>query len=1201
MRILLLAATLLACVSLEPAQAAPPVRVPHLRAADTPLAFEINRGQVDARAHYLARANGIDLYLTEDGALLSMRELSPLPAATHAPRVESPWQLDYLATSDMSAALSGSQQALALRYRFADANPHPRIEGLDALPGHSNYLLGNHPQQWRTDIPTYRRVRYHDVYPGVDVVYYGDEGRLEFDVEVAPGADLAQVRLQVDGAEALALNDAGDLRVRTALGELVQHKAVVYQMVTGERRELRGGYVLRDSAREVAFNVPDYDHRVALVLDPTLVWTEQVGGSGTDTSYGVAADSSGNWYFTGFSDFAATNFPTTVGAYQTGNNGSSDAFVRKLSNDGATVLYSTLIGGSGIDVAHGIGVDASGNAYIAGTTYSSNFPTHNAFQSTNPSGANVAGFVASLNAAGNGLNYATYLGGTTGFSIGTSIYGLAVDSAGNAFVTGDTTTDNLPTTATAFQPAPKTTGNHSAFVFEFGPSGSRIFGTYIVDDYLGFGGDYGVALALDDRENVYVAGYTNSNFGGDYNAVAAAQIGPGGGSYDILVARLSHTGQWLDWVTHVGGSAIDKGTAIAVDLGHQVLVTGWSASSDLPPAFTNLDDWAWIGQLDETGTQLMDSTFVGAAGAATFPEAIVWNGPNVVLVGQAQKPSAISALNAIAGLDCGAACGGNSSYGGVLATLTTGPFALQSLTRAFGATGTGTRFWGAAQDPHSATGRTAFAGNADGNFPLSISAISGRTSPNAPTSVGPSAADGAVDTHSSGPLPPIVEKYFEPATVEPGQHAFLHIKVLNPNPTTPISSFLLNDLLPPCVTLDVSYQGPSFASSALGDSEFRIRVNIPPSTYEAFLAPGSVISPYQSVDLIVPVKAGAANPDCLNVTQPITTDLGTVPPAEASLVIAPNTCKEVSSATCTDMGSASCWNSNVVPANACDAEITPCTGPCTVDAGLPADEKLAELIVDGDTTITGNGGSLYLGRGLTVANGANVTVTAPVSSVDDALTITVDGRLQFTNKVTLPADTDFGLDITGLVDFVDVVEGGADVTLVKGEADFDVAPTITGDFNVAGGILVGNVFSQPVTVYGAGTLRGCSSCADIEVLPGGDFHPCVGTSPCTSNIDSLNCDGGKIELDCSVNNTTCTAINVSGPVDSDCNEVDMHFLTPPPLGATFGSITGSSNTGCPGESHSTPPTILLAPQCTATVVSLVVEAVDDVFHSAFGG
>src|SRR5262249_42659728 len=143
-------------------------------------------------------------------------------------------------------------------------------------------LIGNDPAQWHTDIPTYRRVRYHDVYPGVEIVYYGNRGQLEFDVEVAPGADLAQVRLRVDGAAAFALDDNGDLRLHTALGDLVQHQPVVYQMIAGERHELRGTYAIDAQTQEIAFNVPEYDRRVALVLDPTLVWSEQVGGTGND-------------------------------------------------------------------------------------------------------------------------------------------------------------------------------------------------------------------------------------------------------------------------------------------------------------------------------------------------------------------------------------------------------------------------------------------------------------------------------------------------------------------------------------------------------------------------------------------------------------------------------------------------------------------------------------------------------------------------------------------------------------------------------------------------------------------------------------------------------------------------------------------------------------------------------------------------------
>ena len=1169
----LVAAMLCALAPCAPAAIAPRLQSVHA----APLAFEINLGQTDARARYLARGNGIDLYLTEAGALLTMTQ--PLPAAT-AP-VRAPWQVDYGVRADpdprAAATPATTRRASTLRYGFAGANAHPRVEGLDPLPGYANYFLGNDPRQWRTQVPTYRRVRYHEVYPGVDVVYYGDDGKLEFDVEVAPGADLAQVRLRVDGADALALDASGDLRVRTALGELTQHRPVVYQVLGAQRRELRGSYALHE--RDVAFDVAGYDRRVALVLDPTLVWTSQVGGSAADANYGVAVDASGNWYFAGFSDHSATvNFPTTLGAYQTGNNGGSDAFVRKLSNDGTTVLYSTLLGGSGNDNANGIGVDAAGNAYVVGTTYSGNFPTQSALQSAYPAGSNGAAFVASLNSSGSGLNYSTYLAGSAGFFLSTSGNGIAVDAAGNAYVTGETTTDNLPTSASAFQPQPAMSGNTSAFVFKLAANGSRVFGTYLVDDYFGLGGDHGAKIAIDDAGNAFVVGFTNSFFGGTYNGVSAAQIGPGGGTDDMLVARLNHTGQWLDWVTHIGGSAIDKGTAIAVDGGQQVMVAGWSASSDLPPAFTNNDDWGWIGQLDQTGTQLLDSTFIGAAGAATFPEAIAWD--ELIVAGSAQKPSALPATNPVAGLDCGAQCGGNSSYGGFLALLTTGPLTLQSLTRVLGATGSDTRFHGVTQDAASAVGRSAVAVGTNGIFPGTM-----------PAETSQAAAAAAVDTRAAAARPPVVSKRIEPGKVEPGQQVTVSIAVFNPKPN-PISIVDLNldDNLPPCLVFEAL--DPSGSLTIGRASSGRIFVT---ERLVDYLSPGELgVAKFRA-------KAGFLLGPCTNTTGAATSNAGTSAPASATVMIKQNDCDAISTGTCTSMNlsDAACWNGGVAPTNTCDAEIAPCTGgTCTINADQPVDQKIGMLTLDGDTTI--NGGPLFLGTGLRVISGNSIATLAFVVGASGKLELRIQGFLYIEGGVGLD-DTDLGLTGTGQVDFQSAITGSGHVSVSSGEADFDVSPTFTGSIDIAGGTLLAKAaIPQSIFLDGSGTLRGGGPFGAIEES-GGDFHPCTSTTtPCTVDVSTLDCEGGKVELDCAANNTPCTAIHASGAVVSQCDDVVIHLSAQPPVGTVFSDVvTGATNTCTPENVHATPANVFVAAQCSGTGLSLVVQAVDGVFRSGF--
>ena len=1173
--------------------------------ASFPLAFEPNRGQTDASAKFVARSRGISLYLSDSGALLSIAEpAAALPGQDPLARSGAPWQPDYRAAASASSPGPAWLQALAVHYGFTGANPHPRIEPVEELPGRSNYLIGNDPNQWHTGIPTFRRVRYRDIYPGIDVVYYGNEGRLEFDVEVAPGADLARVRLHIDGADALSLDANGDLRVQTALGDLVQHKPVVYQFIAGERRERRGGYLLRDQGREVAFDVPSYDRSLALVLDPTLVWTSQVGGSGTDANYGIAVDANGNWYFAGYSDAAATNFPTTVGAYQTANHGGTDAFVRKVSNDGATVVYSTLLGGSGNDTAYGIGVDATGNAYVAGTTYSANFPTTNgALQATDPSGANVAGFITALNAAGSGLNYSTYLGGTTGFVIGTSAKDIAVDGAGNTYVTGETTTDNLPTSADSFQPQPASTGNTSAFVFKFDAAGNRVFGTYIVDGDSGFGGDHAAKIAIDDAGNAYIVGYTNSFFGGIYNGVAATQIGPGGGTYDMLVARLNHTGQWLDWVTHIGGTSIDKGTAIAVDGGHQVILTGWSASSDLPPTFTNNDDWGWIGRLDETGTQVLDAIWLGAAGVATFPQALVWDDDQLLVAGFAQKPGALTPTNAIAGLDCAAQCGGNSTFGGVVALLSTGPLTLQSLTRVLGATGTDTRFFGTVLDPGSATGRMAVAGGSNGTFPAanfgvipprSAADVDQTRAPSIDTTPGSAAA--VVDTRDAALRPPALSKRIWPTHAAPGETVGIRFVLYNNN-QAPITELNFTDYLPACLGF-IKFAG------LFDNTLFYVERNPDTELLAVGLRLGKVLYTTDPYEIVLHAIVVSGPSPCTNVTSELTSDAGTAPPASASIIVDSNPCAAVSAGTCTsmNMSNSSCWSGGTAPTNTCNAEIKPCTGgQCNINNDQPLHQKIGTLQFDGATNVTGN--PLLLGRGIYLPNNVTVAIGTQIKAVSETLDFNLPSAgasLAMANGFTLSGDDAMFVG-SGTTLLNGAISGTGNVNIFGGSVLINAPPTFAGAFNVFGGVLVANAaLGQRTFLDGTGVLRGLGPFATIEQY-GGTFYPGTGSTPATVDVGDLTVLSNLI-LNFSGGNSVHSVVNASGSVLQDGMKLQLNLDAIPTPNTTYSGLITSSGgllSGCPHVIISSQANVVLTPLCTPFVTSATVYSTERVFYSSF--
>ncbi|HLI80574.1 MAG TPA: SBBP repeat-containing protein, partial [Candidatus Binataceae bacterium] len=320
-----------------------------------PLTFEENRGQTDSRVKFLARGEGYALFLTSTAAVLKLRQ----PASTPGRR----------------AGFS------AVRINLKDANPAPKVIGIGEHLGKSNYFIGRDPSRWHTDIPTYAGVRMVNIYPGVDLVYRGEQGRLEYDLELAPGADASRIKLDIEGAQSLAFDAAHNLVIGTAAGDVVQHAPLMYQTIDGHRRAVVGSYVLQD-AHTVAFEVGAHDASRSLVIDPLLTYASYLGGTGGDTGASIAVDQNdGSAWVTGTT--SSVDFPVTADALQSNNFGSPDVFITKVSPDGSGKSYSTYAGGSDADEATGIAVDPNGNAYVTGVTLSSDFPVSGgAFQAT---------------------------------------------------------------------------------------------------------------------------------------------------------------------------------------------------------------------------------------------------------------------------------------------------------------------------------------------------------------------------------------------------------------------------------------------------------------------------------------------------------------------------------------------------------------------------------------------------------------------------------------------------------------------------------------------------------------------------------------------------------------------------------------------------------------------------------------------------
>ena len=599
-----------------------------------PLSFEANEGQANPSVKFLSRGRGYSVLLSPDEAVFTLRSSRPDPQVkVGRAAVERPGVLSARTTADgfrKVRSATGLQDKSAeretiLRMRLAGANPAPKIAGADELPGKTNYFIGDDPKQRRENVPTYARVNYQQVYPGVDLVYHGTNGKLEYDFVVAAGADPRVIRLTFEGAEPLELNAQGELVVRTAAGELRQHKPVVYQEVAGARHAISGSYVLRGRS-EAGFEVAQYDASQPLIIDPVLSYSTYLGGLDFDEALSIAVDAVGNAYVTGFT--GSTNFPTTAGASRTNlQGGFADVFVTKLNPTGTALVYSTYLGGNGFDEGYSIAVDAVGNAYVTGYTDSTNFPTTaGAFQTTYGAGGFADAFVTKLNATGTALVYSTYLGGDD-YDEGN---GIAVDSAGNAYVTGDANSSNFPITQGAFQThlgggtcfgAPC----FDAFVTKLNPTGTSLVYSTLLGGNGNEAGYFRGGIAVDSTGNAYVVGDTTSpNFP---TTPGAFQMTYGGGTCgappntfpcpDAFVSKLDATGAALIFSTYLGGSTSDQVTGVAIDAVGNSYITGITESADFPTtpgalqtALSGYED-AFVTKLTPIGTALIYSTLLG--------------------------------------------------------------------------------------------------------------------------------------------------------------------------------------------------------------------------------------------------------------------------------------------------------------------------------------------------------------------------------------------------------------------------------------------------------------------------------------------------------------------------------------------------------------------------------------------------------------
>ncbi|WP_353750715.1 HYR domain-containing protein [Peribacillus frigoritolerans] len=502
------------------------------------------------------------------------------------------------------------RRGMVLTLRFLSANPGVRIEGKCEGTGKVNYLKGNDPAKWITNLPVYHEVVYTELWPGVDLVFRSGNGQLKYDFVVQPGASIENIQLTYQGADNLSLDEEGNLQIHTDFGVLVDQHPISYQIIREKKIKVDSRYVIHrngDGTPYYGFEVGEYDTQYPLIIDPVLVYSTYLGGIGFDQGSAIAVDAGGNAYVTG--ETGSTNFPTTPGAFQPSAPGG--AFVTKLNPAGTGLVYSTYLGGNGSDQGRDIAVDAGGNAYVTGITNSTDFPTTlGSFQPSDPDPGGSDAFVAKLNPSGSGLVYSTYLGGNN-LDVGS---GIAVDAGGNAYVTGVTFSTNFPTTPGSFQPIDPD-GNSDAFVTKLNPSGSGL----VYSTYLGgtTQSNSGSAIAIDAGGNAYVTGVTLSpNF--PTTPGSFQPIDPNPGNPDAFVTKLNPSGSGLVYSTYLGGNDFDQGTDITVDAGGNAYVTGVTFSTNFPttpgsfqPSDPSPGEDAFVTKFNPLGSGLVYSTYLG--------------------------------------------------------------------------------------------------------------------------------------------------------------------------------------------------------------------------------------------------------------------------------------------------------------------------------------------------------------------------------------------------------------------------------------------------------------------------------------------------------------------------------------------------------------------------------------------------------------
>ncbi len=566
--------------------------------SNLPFSFEANIGQRPSQVKFLAREKGYTALFTPTEVIFTLR-----PGIAEDRFINKQENSMKLNVSELLEQQSNEYSQLKMR--MEGSNSDTEIIGEEKLEGKFNYFIGNDAKKWVANVPTYEKVKYKEIYPGIDLVFYGKTQQLEHDFIVKPSADPGIITLSFEGAENVEVDAEGNLLVQANIGNLRLLKPIVYQYVNGSQQEIESSYEIRSSG-EVGFLLGDYNKSMTLRIDPALSYSTFLGEIEGEIGYGIISDAEGNAYITGTT--ASSNFPTTEDAYDRSFKGVFDVFITKLNPSGTELVYSTFIGGAGDDIGYAIKIDMEGNAYITGTTASNDFPTTEGAYDRSFNG-NYDTFITKLNPSGTELVYSTFIGGA-GNDYG---YAIAIDAAGNAFITGETNDVTFPTTEDAYNRS--INGGIDAFVTKLNPSGTELmYSTFLG----GVNIDIGSGIAIDESGNAYITGQTFSSnfpttkeaFDTTYNSI---------GYYDAFVTKLNSNGTGLVYSTFLGGNHHDVGKAIAIDVEGNAYITGYTRSNNFPVTLGAYDTTqnnvsyydAFVTKLNFNGTGLVYSTFLG--------------------------------------------------------------------------------------------------------------------------------------------------------------------------------------------------------------------------------------------------------------------------------------------------------------------------------------------------------------------------------------------------------------------------------------------------------------------------------------------------------------------------------------------------------------------------------------------------------------